>query len=401
MNSKRILAALGLLSLVLVAGWILLFDHSEGPGTESAGKPASASPAAKSEAPDRTAVPEGDVPASPLPEPEKRPLPPEQLIRNAAAQLAADITPEASHTLLQDLFDGLTRAPRAEAVEAVLGYLNEGGDAETQLRFEVGPHGVLRQSPTLRVFLLNLLGRLDPAEAGEYSDVVFQERRSPEEWALGIRNLAWGATLRHAAISDGTRFLLLHRFEEMTAEPDWRDKPSPGYLEAFDTLVYTDAVEGVEQIAANMQADRPRPSQYAAFMVLDRLVIRQPVAVLSQLLDDPGILADREASRAGFFARANPRDPGQERILAAYVLDPERSEEEIEQFAGLFPNHNHMLSHNLLSSLTTRSAADLSEEIDAAREMVESWLGNPQFSFRREALEQILSNLEERAPRAP
>src|SRR5687768_8077676 len=67
---------------------------------------------------------------------------------------------------------------------------------------------------------------------------------------------------------------------------------------------------------AQMVADKEnRAVAHAAFLTLDRLVLHDAAAVLSQLEQKPELMAGREQTRANYFARADVRDPRQHSLL--------------------------------------------------------------------------------------
>lgn len=80
-----------------------------------------------------------------------------------------------------------------------------------------------------------------------------------------------------------------------------------------------------------------------------------PRAALVLLAAHPELMEGREKTRANFFARADLRDPQQKALLESYLLDPRRSAQELQTFAGIFPNANYMISNNLLTPRPRRS----------------------------------------------
>ena len=113
----------------------------------------------------------------------------------------------AARKLLAELRGTLSGMPTREAVGLIRQFLDSKADVSTRLGFRIGPHGQLEDAPTLRVFLLDELARLDPAEAAGYAKVILASKDSPDEWAVALRNLARGDD------SDAGRNLLQQRIQ--------------------------------------------------------------------------------------------------------------------------------------------------------------------------------------------
>ena len=80
---------------------------------------------------------------------------------------------------------------------------------------------------------------------------------------------------------------------------------------------------------------------------------------LRQLQAQPELMEGHEQTRADFFARADVRDSAQKALLDNYLLDSKRSGAELQQFAGIYPNANYMVSYNLLTQTVTPTGAEL------------------------------------------
>ena len=66
-----------------------------------------------------------------------------------------------------------------------------------------------------------------------------------------------------------------------------------------------------------------------------------------------------------------------------------------DQFAGLFPNANYMISHNLLTQTATPDHAALVSRDAASLQVVREWLADPRFATIRSQLEKARGRLEE------
>ena len=114
---------------------------------------------------------------------------------------------------------------------------------------------------------------------------------------------------------------------------------------------------------------------------------------LGTLNDDPGLLSGRQGAAAGFFARADVRDPDQKALLEDYLLSPDRSLPELEAFAGLYPNESFMVSHNLLTASAALSNAELLSRYQAAQQTVGQWLQESRFAGIWPRLQQVQGRL--------
>ena len=206
-------------------------------------------------------------------------------------------------------------------------FLDSKADAPTHLEFAIGPGGLLADAPTFRTFLLDELARIDRADAADYSKTILQSKDSPDEWAVALRNLAWGDTS-----TDG-RQLLEQKTEEMLQDTSWQESPSTGFLEAFDTAVYLGGTSLLPTLTSLLQQSNNPALTHASFLALDRLAINDPQTTLSALLADPAALNGHEATRADYFARADVSDPAQRQLVENYLLDPQISAAELNAFA--------------------------------------------------------------------
>ena len=261
-------------------------------------------------------------------------------------------------------------------------------DAATQLGFKIGADGTLTEAPSQRVSLLDRLGQMDPAAAAAYSEKVLASKDSPDEWAVALRNYARVRT----NVQDRT-FLEQKLLEMLTHQP-WIDNPSAGFLEAFDVAVHLRATNLIPTLASLIQKKDNPTVAHAAFLALDRLTIVEPVATLGVLQADARLLSGREVTRANLFARADVREPAQRKILEDYLLNPGLGGAELDKFAGLYPNANFMISHNLLTQSATPSQEDLVRRDTEALRVMREWLADPRFAPSMPKLEVMRRRLE-------
>ncbi|MEI9962995.1 MAG: hypothetical protein WDM76_18325 [Limisphaerales bacterium] len=224
-------------------------------------------------------------------------------------------------------------------------------DVTTQLGFKVANDGFLDDAPTLRTFLLDELGRIDPAAAADYAKVILASMDSPDEWAIALRNLARG----DASVQG--QELLAEKTAAMLQNTSWQQNPSVGFLESFDVAVYLGGTSLMPTLSEMVRRPEDPAISHAAYLALDRLLINDPVNTLTALQADPDLMQGREATRANYFAAPDVRDPQQKQILENYLLNPQISAAELNTFVGVYPNANFMISPNLLTQTQTPPTA--------------------------------------------
>jgi hypothetical protein len=294
-----------------------------------------------------------------------------------------------SRQSLQDLKVSLMEMPKDEALAMIRGYLANGEDRATGLSFEIARDGSLNEWPTFRTFLLDVLPSIDSAAAAAIGREILSSPTSADEWALALRNVALGEPLEQSAA------FLQSKTEELVTNPAWQADPSIGYLNAFDVLVHIGATGSTPLLSDLIQRKDRKDLAHAGFLTLDRLVQRQPVDLLGRLAADRALQENRPEMVAQQFARADVRDPRQLEILKAWLLDPARTSAELRSFAGVYPNNNHFISNNLLTTEATPSGGDLAAHDQTALQTVSGWAADPAFERVREHLSVMLSRLEE------
>lgn len=289
---------------------------------------------------------------------------------------------------LAELRRQLAAMPVKAAVAEVRQFLDAKTDAATHLGFKLASNGTLDDAPTMRTFLLDELGRLDPAAAADYSKIILDSKDSPDEWAVALRNLANGDS------SDSGRALLAQKTGELLNYEPWQQNPSVGYLEAFDAAVYLGGTDLLPTLSSLVQKQDNPAVAHAAYLALDRLVISNPAATLAALEASPDSMDGREATRANYFARADVRDPQQRQVLESYLLNPNISPAEISTFAGVYPNANYMISANLLTPTPTPDRSSLTSEDAQSLAVVQQWLADPRFANLTPQLQRMSARLQ-------
>jgi hypothetical protein len=226
------------------------------------------------------------------------------------------------------------------AAATLIALLQSGENAPTGLAFVVGDEGVLAESPTYRVALLDFLGQTDPDATIAYSRTLLAETAQPDEYALGLRNLAW---LNHEGRLNGE---IGTYFAAMLDRDEWCAHPSAGYLEAFDIAASVGGANMIAELASVLRLTAPNgeviqsAANRAAFIALDRIMLREPNTIAGIYTADSTFLDFAPNHRASLLARLDPNSPQQGEALRAYLRSTPANSQELSYFASLFPNGN-------------------------------------------------------------
>jgi hypothetical protein len=284
----------------------------------------------------------------------------------------------------QKLKQSLVAMPKEETIALIRDFLSHGDDRITGLSFEIDSNGSLTEWPTFRTFLLDALLAIDPAAAATISREILSKPTSADEWALALRNVG--------RVDNDTAYLR-SKTEELITNPGWQANPSIGYLNAFDVLVHIDSIASTPLLSSLIQRKDRRDLAHAGFLTLDRLVQRQPVDELSRLATDTALQRSRPEMVAQQFARADLRDPAQQSLVKAWLLDPARGPAELRAFAGVYPNNNHFVSNNLLTREAAPTGDVLAVHDREALAVITAWQQDPAFSAVKEHLTAMVSRL--------
>lgn len=252
--------------------------------------------------------------------------------------------------VLEELAVRLRALPNDLVAEAIRAYLESGEDVTTGLGFKVGEGGLLRDAPSMRMFLLDLLADVDAPAAVTESMALLEESASPGEWALALRNIAW---------QDGQgkhREFLRGKLSEMLDRQEWLAHPDPGFLEAFDLAVHLGDEEALREMGSvlglrNQQGGlADNGITHAAFLAMDRLTALDPAQTVGLIQSEPDFLGWAPRHRGALMSRADVRDPQQAVDVAGYLLRPDVAPEERRVFLELFPQANGVLADSLISA---------------------------------------------------
>lgn len=262
------------------------------------------------------------------------------------------LTPAELLAFRQALLDG----DPAVVIAQIRAFLATGKDVTTGFSFELGKDGLLERAPTLRLVLLDVLGRLSrkarTADAADVSREILAAKKSSDEWAIALRNMAWS--------DPQSGSFLASKFTEMLDDESWRAQPSSGFLEAFDVAVFSKEVSLLEPL--NEALRDPLPDlQRAAAVALDRLAEAAPLEVMQKLNSQPQMFSDYPFLRADWFAKADFRDPAQRAVFEAYLARPDVTVAEKSKALKALASPGQFVSENLIT-------APPSLKDDAARE---------------------------------
>ena len=273
------------------------------------------------------------------------------------------------------------------AAATLLEFLRKGGDLPTGLDFVVGEAG-LDEWPSLRAFLLDLLGKIDPDTASRYVlEVVIPAKNSTVEYAVSLQIL-WN----HGGAEKPTRELT-QAWLGLLQKTDWSARPDAAWMESLDF-----ASRIPEAIPAFLGASSPwlaKPGEAAGKaesteMVLERMMIRHPGETMKTVLENPQWMNEGRgpAVRATLFARADATDPVQVQALRDYLLRLDPSGREAAAFYRAFPCHNYGVAPGLSGAADFPGAEDIQKRLLADLALLKAWRQDPLLAGQRAWLDQ-------------
>ncbi len=281
------------------------------------------------------------------------------LIQRSAEAFRANRDDELAVLMLRELRDAIRQAPEEVAAAAVVAFLKTGDDSPTGLPFEIGPDGMMEAVPSVRSALLDLLPSLDPMAALEVARGIMDQRTSADEYALALRNMAWND------LDGDLKSELSGRFMDLLKSP-WLDRPSAGFLEAFDIAVEVGGgpmFDRIVALASEATAKSNTAASRAAFMSLDRMIIRDRALLTAAFSADGAWMNFAPQQRAALMSRLDITEPGQRDVFSRYLSATSHADGELEYFAKVFPNANFLYGHRLV---TADDATPTIDEVKAA-----------------------------------
>jgi hypothetical protein len=257
------------------------------------------------------------------------------------------------------------------AAAVLLEFLRSGEDLSTSLGFVVGEAG-LDEWPTLRAFLLDLLGKIDPEMASRYAlETVIPAKSSTVEYAVSLQIL-WNYGGAEKPTPELTQSWL-----GLLKKADWSARPDAAWLESLDFASrIPEATPEFLKTSTDWLADPENVVDRvgAVDLALERVAVQQPVVVMKALIADSSLLGKGRGvyQRSQIFARANLNDAGQQRLLVAYVNGLDPTSREAELFFDQFPCHNFSVGPGLSGQPQLQSSRDVIESDRASLVWLES-----------------------------
>ena len=244
------------------------------------------------------------------------------------------------------------------AAAALLEFLRSGEDLSTSLGFVVGEAG-LDEWPTLRAYLLDLLGKIDPEIASRYAlETVIPAKSSTVEYAVSLEIL-WNYGGAEKPTPELTQAWL-----GLLKKADWSARPDPAWLESLDFASrIPEATQEFLKVSTEWLADPENVVERvgAVDLALERMAVQQPGGIMEALVREPSLLSLGRGiyQRSQIFARASMNDSDQQKLLASYLERLEPGSQEAELFFSAFPCHNFSVSPGLSGQPKVNSSREI------------------------------------------
>ena len=278
--------------------------------------------------------------------------------------------------LLQEFIQKAFSANPDTVAAALLEFLRSGEDLSTSLGFVVGEAG-LEEWPTLRAFLLDLLGKIDLEVANQYALAnVIPFKKSTPEYAVSLQIL-WNYGGAEKPTPELTQAWI-----GLLEKPEWAAKPDAAWLESLDFASrIPEATAEFLKASTDWLADPENVVERvgAVDLALERMAVQEPVAIMEALLRDPSLLSLGRGiyERSQIFARVSLNDSKQQKFLARYLerLDPASLEAEL--FFSAFPCHNFSVSPGLSGQPKVSSSREIIASDRGALQWWQNQSGTP------------------------
>lgn len=289
---------------------------------------------------------------------------------------------------LEALRQSLLAANPAQAIAAITAFLATGQDANTGERFGVGAGGELSGAPTMRVLLLDLLGRIcrksGGPEAAAIARALMERKTSADEWAIALRNVGWA--------TPGERSYLAGKMREMLRYEAWRRQPSGGFLESFDVIVFTRDASFTPELN-ELATSEDKALQRAAAIAMDRLAEMNPLDVMVWLNANPNEFAAKPMLRADYFTKADFTQPSQRQAVEAYLSRIDVQEKEKVKLLNGIVSPGSFAAENLLTDPPPEN--DPPEKTAALQKTIDEWVQSNRFPTLLPSLMQLQARLAE------
>lgn len=295
--------------------------------------------------------------------------------------------PQAQDAIRQ-IKQGLLQHSDAEAAaRSVISFLDQGTDVTFSDKLKVGKGGSLTSTPTARVEMLDILGELDSEMAASYSEEVLNNSTSPDEWAIALRNYAWGTD---NAASDP---FLKEKVQQLLTNENWVNAPTAGYLAAFDFVPYSHDPALLRDTVALLDTTSPSSVKAAAHIAIAKFTAEDSGSAI-------GVISETEkersfsALRADTYSRANFMKTADVIAIRNYLLSPDISAEEFKLFASLFPHGGEIAGFFLATTHRAKHFKELARQDARALALFRAWIQEPEFSHQQIVLTDIINRLD-------
>ena len=309
-------------------------------------------------------------------------------VRQALAVLNDPANPNKAQALAA-LRDALRAAEPTVAIGAIRQFLATGEDAKTGQGFKVGSGGTLEETPSLRTFLMDQLGTvargIGSQEAAAEARTTLATHGSADEWAVAMRNLGW-------TDPEGSRAVLAGKARELLNDPNWKQSPTGGYLEAFDSIPYSGDASLVAELVP--LATTRSGTQQAALVALQRLSALAPGQMAAYLNDTPGVLADKPGLRADYMGSLDLTQPGQLNQAETYLSRSDVADTEKTKFLERLGTPAQFVSNNLLTP-SHAATMDLADHRAMANTQASAWLTANKYPQLQTALQALVEQTKE------
>lgn len=276
----------------------------------------------------------------------------------------------------------------ATAIAAITTFLATGQDANTGERFQVGERGELSGAPTLRVLLLDLLGRICRKSGGSEAAVLardlMERKTSADEWAIALRNVGW--------TTPDERTYLAGKMREMLRYEAWKRQPSGGYIESFDIIVFTRDVSFTPELGELVKGE-DKALQRAAAVAMDRLSEMNPLDVMNWLNANPDEFSAKPMLRADYFSKADFSQPAQRQAVETYLGRIDVEQKEKIKLLNAIAAPGTFAAEGLLTPPPPEN--DAPEKFAALQSTVGNWVKNNRFPTLLPSLLQLQARITE------
>ena len=275
---------------------------------------------------------------------------------------------------------------------ALMEFLRSGEDLSTSLGFVVGEAG-LDEWPTLRAYLLDLLGKIDPEMASRYAlERVIPAKSSTVEYAVSLQIL-WNDSGAEKPTPELTQAWI-----GLLEKPDWSARPDAAWLESLDFASRIPEATPEFLKASTEWLGRPNEASgkaEAAEIVLERMMIRHPGKTLRALLENTQWMSEGRGPsvRASLFARADVADSGQALSLKSYLQHLQPEGKEADSFYQAFPCHNYGVAPGLSGQADIPGAGDIQNMLHADLVLLQAWKNDPSMAMHRSWFDQAISKI--------